>query len=249
MLLSVDWDAFSGTREGIFDAPIWGTPDRAYDRAGAWAARARRRAGEAWTPGDWSALEGDFPLYPGWEALRAYRGVPSWVTLSHAEAWPWLERFPGEAVLNVDSHHDLASLSGDPERLRPGNWAGLALRRGLIRQYTCAYPAWHAGLPVAEGYDLARTEGELAGLGARLGPDLRARVRLRRLGEPVGGGRESGLWPAPERVRGLLLVQSPAWTSPAHDATFWALAQTLGAEVIEPPLHRGAEGGEGAAWL
>lgn len=220
MLLSVDWDAFSGTRELVFDAPVWGTRDRDQDRLGAWEARAVRRGG-----GGWAALEEEFPLYPGWEALTAYAGVPAWITLSHADAWAWLERFPGEDVLNLDSHHDLASFSGDPARLRPGNWAGLGLRAGLIGHYTCAYPEWHARLPVAEGFDLERTGAELAPL---LPPEVRARADLTRAA-PL---------PDPAEVRAVLLVQSPAWTSPAHDAALWALAGALNAAPLVPPLHR-----------
>lgn len=220
MLLSVDWDAFSGTRELVFDAPIWGTRDREHDHLEAWRARAEKRGG-----GGWAALEADFPLFPGWEGLRAYAGVPTWMTLSHADAWSWLEQFPGEDVFNLDSHHDLASFSGDGARLRPGNWAGLGLRAGLIRRYTCAYPAWHAGLPVTEGFDLDRTWGELTPL---LPPELLARVTL---------GRDLP-WPAPSEVRALLLVQSPAWCSPAHDPALFALAAALQATPLQPPLVR-----------
>ena len=36
MLLSLDWDASSGCRELVFDAPIWGSPDREPDRLAAW---------------------------------------------------------------------------------------------------------------------------------------------------------------------------------------------------------------------
>ena len=48
LLLSIDWDAFSGTRELVFDAPIWGTRDREEDRLQAWRDRARRRGGPGW---------------------------------------------------------------------------------------------------------------------------------------------------------------------------------------------------------
>ena len=240
MLLSVDWDAFSGTRELVFDAPIWGTRDREEDRLEAWRSRVGRRGGAGW-----AALEEDFPLYPGWEALRRYAGIPTWVTLSHADAWAWLERFPGEDVLNLDSHHDLASFSGDPARLRPGNWAGLGLRAGLIGRYTCVYPAWHAGLPVAEGFDLGRTGGELAALlpPSRLPPEVLARVTLTRAAaSPEPAPSESALpgaaLPDPAEVRGVLLVQSPAWTSPAHDAAFASLAGALQAAPLVPPLAR-----------
>lgn len=224
LLLSIDWDAFSGTRELVFDAPIWGTRDREEDRVEAWRERARKRGGPGWT-----ALDADFPLYPGWETLERYAGVPAHVTLTHADAWDWLAASPGAHVLNVDSHHDLASLSGDPTRVRPGNWAGLALAAGRAGHYTCLYPEWHAALPVAEGYDLERTRGEVAPL---LAPDVLARVTLTR-----------GLnWPDPAEVAALLLVQSPAWTSPAHDPAFFRLVRVLGAAPLTPPLDRLAAG-------
>jgi hypothetical protein len=225
MLLSIDWDAFSGTRELVFDAPIWGTPDREHDRQEAWRGRLHKRGGQ-----DWAALEPDFPLYSGWEALRRYAGVPAFVAVSHADAWAWLQRFPGEDVLNLDSHHDLASLSGDPARVRPGNWAGLGLRADLIRRYTCRYPAWHAALPVAEGHDLERTRAEVAGL---LPPELLPRVTLDRAPAPEASGL-----PDPAQVRSLLLVQSPAWTSPGHDRAFLQLADVLNCAVLTPPLDR-----------
>src|SRR6476469_7461979 len=172
MLLSIDWDAFSGTRELVFDAPIWGTRDRPHDRLDAWWTRTLKRGGSTW-----AALDADYPLYPGWEAIGTYVDVPAFVALSHADAWTWLQQFPGEDVLNIDSHHDLASFSGDPRRVRPGNWAGLGLEAGLIRTYTCLYPTWHEHLPVAEGFDLDRTRAEL---GALLLPDVCARTTLRR---------------------------------------------------------------------
>lgn len=225
-LLSVDWDAFSGTRELVFDAPIWGTRDREADRLDAWRDRAVKRGGR-----DWSVLEDDFPLYPGWEALRGLAGVPAFVALSHAEAWAWLHRFPGRDVLNVDSHHDLVSFSGDGTRVRPGNWAGLGLRGGLIGRYTCLYPAWHAGLPVAEGFDLDRTRAELGDL---LPGDVLARVTLARSGAGPGGGLEAILG----GVAAVLLVQSPAWTSPAHDGAFFEVAGALGGETLSSPLRR-----------
>lgn len=220
LILSVDWDAFSGTRELVFDAPIWGSRDREEDRLEAWRERARQRGGHGW-----EALAADFPLSPGWEALERYAGLPAHVTLTHADAWDWLAAYPGARVLNVDSHHDLASLSGDPARVRPGNWAGLALASGRAGRYTCLYPDWHAGLPVAEGYDLDRTWGEVAPL---LAPDVLDRVTLAR-----------GLsWPDPAEVAALLLVQSPAWTSPAHDPAFFGLARRLNAAPLTPPLER-----------
>jgi hypothetical protein len=223
MLLSLDWDAFSGCAPLVFDAPIWGTRDREQDRLEAWRERARKRGG------GWDALAADFPLYPGWEALDRYAGIPAWVTLTHADGYAWLERFGVQDMLNVDSHHDLASVSGDGARVRPGNWAGLALRAGRIRHYTCLYPDWHAQLPVAEGHDLARTRGELKPL---LPPEVLERVTLARLPRPGEG------WPDPADLAALLLVQSPAWTNPAHDAAFFRLARRLRAEVLTPPLDR-----------
>ncbi|ACO46991.1 hypothetical protein DEDE109153_14620 [Deinococcus deserti] len=220
MLLSVDWDAYSGTRELVFDAPVWGTRDRPHDRLKAWEERAHKRGAA-----DWSVLEPDFPLYSGWEALVRYIGVPAFVTLSHADAWNWLEQFPGQEVLNVDSHHDLSSFSGDGARLRPGNWAGLGLRAGLVSRYTCQYPQWHADLPVAEGYDLDRTRMELLSL---LPEEVLGRVTLTRHGE----------LPDPALVSSVLLVQSPAWTSPAHDSAFFELASRLGCAPLVPPLDR-----------
>lgn len=225
MLLSIDWDAFSGTRELVFDAPIWGTPDREHDRIQAWRERLLKRGGAAW-----EALDEDFPLYPGWENLTRYAGVPAYVTLSHADAWTWLEHCieqfgPGQDVLNIDSHHDLASFSGDPTRLRPGNWAGLGLQAGLIRHYTCLYPPWHADLPVAEGYDLERTRSELTPL---LPDDVLRRVTLAPLLD----------WPGPAQVQGMLLVQSPAWVNPAHDPIFFKLAHEMACTPIRPPIQR-----------
>ncbi|WP_407570092.1 arginase [Deinococcus altitudinis] len=231
MLLSIDWDAYSGPAEFVFDAPIWGTPDREYDRLEAWRVRAKKRGGTAW-----DALETDFPLYPGWEALTRYAGLPAHVTLSHASAEEWLALYPGREVLNIDSHHDLYSgpvgqRGGDAGRWRPGNWAGLGLAAGLISRYAVRYPDWHAGLPVTEGFDLARTTDEVR---AALGSELLPRVHLER----------GAALPGAERVEAVLLVQSPAWSSPAHDAAFFGLAAALGiggwgAEVLgSPPLNR-----------
>ncbi|WP_424950067.1 arginase [Deinococcus sp.] len=221
MLLSLDWDAYSGCAEYVFDAPIWGTPDREHDRLEAWRERARKRGGH-----DWSVLDADFPLYPGWEALVGYAGVPTFVTLSHAAAEAWLPLYPGREVLNIDSHHDLYSQTGDPGRWRPGNWAGLGLAAGLVGRYRVRYPDWHTGLAVAEGYDLARTRSELE---AALPPELLAQVTLER-GPQL---------PAPAEVEAVLLVQSPAWTSPAHDGAFFGLAEALRSVPLGPaPLHR-----------
>lgn len=226
MLLSIDWDAFSGCVPLVFDAPVWGTPDRVHDRLEAWRDRARRRDPHA--PG-WTALDADFPLYPGWEELERYAAIPAHVTLTHADAWAWLEAYPGQDVLNVDSHHDITSFSGDGTRVRPGNWAGLGLRAGRMGRYSCLYPAWHAELPVAEGFDLARTRDELTPL---LPPGVLERVTLRRMAAP-----DAGL-PDPALVTAVLLVQSPAWTSPAHDPAFFELTRTLRAVPLTPPLNR-----------
>ncbi len=221
MLLSIDWDAYSGTREFVFDAPIWGTHDLEHDRLEAWRQRVQKRGGGE----GWAMLDANFPLYSGWQELAQYAGIPAFVALSHADAWGWLERFPGRDVLNVDSHHDLASFSGDSGRVRPGNWAGLGLHAGLIGWYTCLYPQWHETLPVAEGYDLDRTRAELLPL---LPPEVLARVTLSRA-LPL---------PLPAEVEALLLVQSPAWTSPAHDAEFLDLAQRLNCQTLTVPMGR-----------
>lgn len=214
MLLSIDWDAFSGTRELVFDAPIWGTPDREYDRLEGWRERARKRGGKSW-----DALAEDFPLYSGWQNLVQFAGIPTYACTSHVSAWEWLDLFPVQDVLNVDSHHDLGNRSGDPARVRPGNWAGLALRAGKIRHYTCQYPPWHAQLPVAEGYDLERTRAEIQPL---LPAPMLDRVTLTRMGG----------WPEPASVEAILLVQSPAWTNPAHDQAFCSVIQQLTASHL-----------------
>lgn len=220
MLLSIDWDAYSATRELVFDAPIWGTADREYDRLEAWRQRARKRGPHREDAG-WEPLEPDFPLLGDWEALLQFRGIPAWAALSHAAAYAWAARFAPQEVLNIDSHHDLYSSSGDPSRVRPGNWAGLALRAGVIGGYTCQYPEWHASLPVAEGYDLERTRAELA---PHFAAEWHSRIRLRRAAD----------LPDPAQVTAILLVQSPAWCSPAHDPQFFRLVTELQAQQLEP---------------
>ncbi len=222
MLLSIDWDAYSACRDLVFDAPIWGSRDRASDRSEAWRARALKRDPQAQ---GWEALDQDFPLLGDWQALKRYAGRPAFVAWSHAHAWSWLEQFPGRDVLNVDSHHDLYSGSGDPARLRPGNWAGLGLAAGLISTYTISYPAWHAALPVAEGHDLGRTWDELR---AHLADEALRRVHLRR----------DLTLPPKHEVEALLLVQSPSWSSPAHDPAFEALAALWGATPLSGPYVR-----------
>jgi hypothetical protein len=214
MLLSVDWDYFSGCAEHVFDAPIWGTRDTDFDRVEAWKHRAKKRGG---------SLSSDFPLLENWQGLKQLPGLPTYATLSHADAYGLLENLRFSEVINLDSHHDLYSQSGDATRVRAGNWAGLALAHGLVQHYTCIYPTWHTQLPVAEGFDLQRTWGEI---GARFSPKL---VQLER------GSLES-LDLA--RVAAVLLVQSPAWTNPDHDAAFFEVCHSLNATILEPPLLR-----------
>jgi len=221
-LVSVDWDYYSGTVEHVFDAPVWGTRDHEEDRTLAWRNRALKRDPHATS---WNALGDDYPLYGNPDELLAYRNLPVYVAWSHAHAWTWLERHPGRRVVNHDSHHDLYSRSGDPHRVRPGNWAGLALARDLVSSYVCVYPAWHARVRVTEGYDLDRTRDETD---PHLPPGVRARVRL---------GRGEAL-PARADVESVLLVQSPAWTSPAHDDAFRRLVRHLGAVPISAPYAR-----------
>lgn len=222
MLLSVDWDCYSASVEHTFDSPLWGSPDREADRLDRWRERALRRAPAAQS---WSPLERDFPLLGDWAALKRYAGRPAHLAWSHTHARDWLALYPGRPVLNLDSHHDLMSTSGDPARWRPGNWAGLALAQGLMSHYTCRYPDWHAGIRVAEGFDLARTGAELA---ARLPPEVLARVTLER----------GPALPDPAEIEAVLLAQSPAWTSPAHDPALLDLAAALGAQPLSPPLDR-----------
>ncbi|AWN24164.1 arginase [Deinococcus irradiatisoli] len=222
MLLSLDWDAYSGCRELVFDAPIWGTPDREADRLDAWRRRAVKRDARA---SGWQVLEPDFPLYPGWQDWTQYAGRPAFVAWSHAHAWAWLERFPGREVLNIDSHHDLYSLSGQGAKVRPGNWAGLALAAGLISHYRAEYPAWHTDLAVAEGHDLSRTHAEIA---AHLSAEPLSRLGLGLLER----------LPPKDEVEALLLVQSPSWTSPAHDPAFFELVSALGARTLSAPHLR-----------
>lgn len=212
MLLSVDWDYFSGCIEHVFDAPIWGSRDTPFDRLEAWQARADKRNGD---------LSHDFPLLEDWRVLKQLEGIPAFATLSHADAYGLLEQLDIQQVLNLDSHHDLFSSSGDPNKIRPGNWAGLALEHGFMTDYTCIYPSWHEHLPVAEGFDLERTRTELGG---RFSSAKLERGSVRQL-ELVG-------------VEYVLLVQSPAWTNPEHDVFFFELCDVLKATMLEPPLQR-----------
>lgn len=219
MLLSVDWDAFSGSVDEVFDSPLWGVRDNEHSRCALWQERLKRRGGL-----HWQDLEGDFPLSADVSPLLNYAHLPVWVALSHEHIWPVLEEMRPSLVINIDSHHDLYSSSGDPERLRPGNWAGQALRRGLVEEVICRYPLWHAGVRVAEGFDLSRTRAEIA-LAA---PELLSGARLERSEE----------WPAADTLAGVVLVQSPSWSNPAHDALFWALAREMGATELSKPLWR-----------
>lgn len=223
MLLSIDWDAFSGTRELVFDAPIWGTADHEDDRLEAWRKRVAKRNGT-----DWTALEHDFPLYSDWQQLKQYAGIPSYITLSHADAWTWLNQYQEhgpQQIINIDSHHDLVNLSGDQERIRPGNWAGLGLKRGLIKTYHCIYPQWHSDLPVAEGFDIERTWQEIRPL---LPQHIHPTIHLTRVHS----------WPDAKQITAILLVQSPSWCNPAHDWALNKVAQWLQATPLIPPLER-----------
>ena len=217
MLLSVDWDYFVGSSDLIFDSPLWGTADTVLERSPAWSARAIKRGGSSF-----EALRDDFPLLVSPKPLEALVGVPCFACVTHSDAYRLLEKLEIKRVLNLDSHHDLYSSSGDPERVRPGNWAGLALERGLIDSYTCRYPAWHADLRVAEGFDLERTRAELPAKFSSLNLTLER------------GGLELD-WAA---VKAVLLVQSPAWTNPLFDPDFLELCAVLKAEFLEPPLER-----------
>ena len=213
MLLSVDWDFFSGCLEHVFDAPIWGSKDTEYDRTEAWFERAKKRNGN---------LSSDFPLLENWRWLLQFEGIKTLATLSHADAYNVLEQTPFLSVTNLDSHHDLFSLSGDPKRVRAGNWAGLALEHGLIQNYTCVYPIWHEHIRVAEGYDLERTKTEL---GSRFTANIKLeRTALAQL--------------ELKNITAILLVQSPAWTNPEHDPMFFELCQALNAEYLTKPLKR-----------
>ena len=213
-LLSVDWDYFSGALEHVFDSPLWGSPDLAFDRCERWRERARRRGGSSF-----EILRQDFPLLAEPQKLLRFAGVPTFAVSSHDAAYGLLERLNCSNVINLDSHHDLFSSSGDPSRVRPGNWAGLALEHGLIESYSCLYPSWHANVRVTEGFDLDRTWSEI---GARVWRD---RVFLAR-DDSVLATIEPNF---------VLLVLSPSWSNPLYDSTFIEIARGLNAE-IEPGL-------------
>jgi hypothetical protein len=214
LLLSVDWDYFSGSLEHVFDSPLWGTPDLEFDRLERWKERARVRGGSSF-----EVLRHNFPLFGNPRELLRFAGVPTFAVASHDAAYGLLETLRCSSVINLDSHHDLFSSSGDPQRVRPGNWAGLALEHGLIESYSCIYPAWHADVRVSEGFDLERTRSEL---GARAWRD---RVSLSH-DESVLDSLEPSF---------MLLVLSPAWSNPLYDPSFLEIARGLKAE-IEPGL-------------
>jgi hypothetical protein len=216
-LLSIDWDYFSGSAELVFDSPFWGTRDTDFDRFEAWEARALKRGGSGF-----EVLQDDFPLFGNPLDLFKFAGLPCYATVTHSDAFALIEDLGISSVTNLDSHHDLYSSSGDPNRVRPGNWAGLALEHGLISGYTCIYPTWHETVRVTEGFDLSRTELELPG----------------RFDEFEIGFQRGVLKLEPEEVTAVLLVQSPAWTNPLYDAVFLELCQTLNAQIISPILER-----------
>ena len=223
MLLSVDWDFYAGAREHVFDSPLWGSPDLEYHRCERWRELARKRGGSSF-----DVLQEDFPLYGSPLELLKLKGIPCFAALSHESGMDWLERVQQaspQVLLNLDSHHDLYSSSGDSGRIRPGNWAGHALERGLISHYTCLYPGWHSSVAVSEGFDVERTWSEM---GNRF---LRTQVRLERRTGPEQAILLSD-------VSSVLLVQSPAWTNPLYDEVFLELIHRLKATVLTPPLAR-----------
>jgi hypothetical protein len=139
-LLSVDWDYFSGSLEHIFDSPLWGSPDLEFERCERWRERARARGGSSF-----EVLRQGFPLFGDPQALLRFVGIPTVAVSSHDAAYGLLESLNCSSVINLDSHHDLFSSSGDPGRVRPGNWAGLALEHGLIGfSYRVTLPSWTA---------------------------------------------------------------------------------------------------------
>ncbi len=217
MLLSVDWDYFVGSADLVFDSPLWGTKDTAFDRGKAWSARTVKRGGNSF-----ETLRADFPLLENPGLLEGLASLPCYACVTHSDAYALLERLGVRRVLNLDSHHDLFSSSGDPARVRPGNWAGLALERGLLDAYTCRYPPWHADLRVAEGFDLERTRAELP-------------KHLERFDITLERNDPNAL---PSNLEAVLFVQSPAWTNPLFDADFLELCRALNAEFLELPLER-----------
>ncbi len=229
-LLSVDWDYFSGSAELIFDSPFWGTRDSEFDRFEAWEARAIKRGGLSF-----EVLKDDFPLFGNPFKLANLAGLPCYATVSHSDAYALIKDLGISSVTNLDSHHDLYSSSGDPNRVRPGNWAGLALEQGLISSYTCIYPDWHENVRVTEGFDLSRTQLELPERFSRGGWSETIHYTV-----PCAIPSLKRGMPELEKTEfdALLLVQSPAWTNPLYDAVFLELCQTLSAQIISPPLER-----------
>ncbi len=238
MLLSVDWDFYAGSSEHVFDSPLWGSLDREFERIERWRQLALKRSNSARTHtpvSSFEALREDFPLYGNPLELLALEGVPCFVALSHEMGFEWVETQQRNSALNLalslvnlDSHHDLFSSSGDPARIRPGNWVGHALERGLISHYTCLYPSWHADVAVSEGYDLERTWGEI---NSRVS---REKVTLERLNS--NSALESAI--VLSDVSSVLLVQSPAWTNPLYDPLFLELTHKLRARVLTPLMTR-----------
>ena len=223
MLLSVDWDYYAGSREHVFDSPLWGSPDLEFHRHERWLELARKRGGSSF-----EALHQDFPLYGNPLELLVLEGLPCYASLSHNSGMKWLEQVQQaspQALLNLDSHHDLYSSSGDASRVRPGNWVGHALERNLISHYACLYPSWHSSVAVSEGFDVERTWSEI---GDRFS---RTQVTLERSAYP-----ERVILPSD--VSSVLLVQSPAWTSPLYDPIFLELCQKLQAQILTPPMAR-----------
>ena len=217
MLLSIDWDYFVGSADLIFDSPLWGTADTVLERSAAWSARAMKRGGSSF-----EVLRDDFPLLVSPKPLERLAGVPCFACVTHSDAYALLQRLEVKKVLNLDSHHDLFSSSGDPERVRPGNWAGLALENSLIDAYTCRYPVWHSDLRVSEGFDLERTRAELP-------------TKLSSLNVTLERG---GLELSRSEIEAVLLIQSPAWTNPLFDRDFLELCEVLNAKFLEIPLER-----------
>jgi hypothetical protein len=212
-LLSVDWDYFSGSLEHVFDSPLWGSPDLGFDRLERWRERSLVRGDSSF-----EVLRHDFPLFGNPRDLLHFAGISTFAVSSHDAAYNLLQRLDCSNVINFDSHHDLYSSSGDPTRVRPGNWAGLALEHGLIESYSCVYPSWHIDVRVTEGFDLDRTWSEL---GVRAWHD---RVSLLQ-DETTLDSLE------PSSVQAILLVLSPSWSNPLYDPTFFEIARGLQAEI------------------
>ncbi|MFN8509727.1 MAG: arginase [Deinococcaceae bacterium] len=229
-ILSIDWDFFCGSREHVFDSPLWGSLDRDYERSERWQALAQKRGGTSFC-----ILEEDFPLFGNPEQLGALKGFPCHVMVSHEHALDILKRNPEPCELfNFDAHHDLFSLSGDPKQVRPGNWVGHALSQGLIAKYACFYPFWHQDVRVSEGYDLDRTWEEIDGRCDAFSVELN-RLSLETFcwHNPLGIDRVG-----PAKSTEVFLVQSPAWSNPLYDGVFWKWVTYLEAQIQSEPLWR-----------